>query len=80
MYVSVEKAMQINAFQLTKILTSRELVKKLGEDRGRHTFAGERTEDIQPLGSCPSTIEQLVHVQDFLNKQQKDADSKDSSK
>lgn len=79
MYISVEKAMQINAFQLTKILSSRELVKKLGEDRNKHIFAGERTEDIPPLGSCPSTIEQLVHVQEFLNKQQKNEDSKNSA-
>lgn len=69
MYTSVEKAMQINAFELTKILSPKELVRKIGEDRGKHEYAGERTEDLEPIGSCPSTIEQLVHVQEFLNKQ-----------
>lgn len=69
MYVSVEKAMQINAFELTKILSPKELVRKIGEDRVKHEYSGERTEDLAPIGSCPSTIEQLVHVQEFLNKQ-----------
>lgn len=69
MYISVEKAMQINAFELTKILSPKELVRKIGEDRGKHEYSGERTDDLKPIGSCPSTIEQLVHVQEFLNKQ-----------
>lgn len=69
MYISVEKAMQINAFELTKILSPKNLVRNIGEDRGKHEYAGERTEDLIPIGSCPSTIEQLVHVQEFLSKQ-----------